>query len=48
MPAQPLDITKIRQDFPMYAKADGKPFAYLDSASSSQTPFQVLEAADNY
>lgn len=43
-----LDITRIRQDFPMYGKVAGKPLVYLDSASSSQTPLQVLEAMENY
>jgi cysteine desulfurase/selenocysteine lyase len=43
----PLDTEKIRQDFPMYGK-EGKAFAYLDSASSSQTPLQVLEAMENF
>ena len=44
----PLDVMKIRKDFPMLAKPGKKPFAYLDTASSSQTPVQVLEAQDAY
>ena len=32
----------------MFQKNDGKRFAYLDSASSSQTPTAVLEAVDDY
>ncbi len=43
-----LDVLKIRQDFPMLSQTDGKRFAYLDSASSSLTPVQVLEAMDAY
>jgi len=43
-----LDVMKVRRDFPVIAKAEGKRFAYLDSASSSQTPVQVLEAQDAY
>lgn len=39
---------KIRKDFPVLAKAEGKRFAYLDTAASSQTPVQVLEAQDAY
>ncbi len=43
-----LDVMKIRKDFPMLAKAEGTRFAYLDTAASSQTPVQVLEAQDAY
>lgn len=43
-----LDVAKIRKDFPMLAKAEGTRFAYLDTAASSQTPVQVLEAQDAY
>ena len=43
-----LDVAKIRQDFPMLSQTDGRRFAYLDSASSSLTPVQVLEAQDAY
>ena len=42
-----LDVQRIRQDFPMFARA-GKPFHYLDSGASSQTPVQVIEEMDNY
>lgn len=48
----PLDVQKIRQDFPMLAAHDaaqnGKRFAYLDTASSSLTPVQVLDTQDDY
>src|SRR5512140_2619960 len=43
-----LDVAKLRKDFPMLAKAEGTRFAYLDTAASSQTPVQVLEAQDAY
>src|SRR5688572_32491420 len=49
-PMTTLDVAKLRKDFPMLARADkdGKRFAYLDTASSSQTPVQVLEAQDAF
>ncbi len=43
-----LDPIAIRNDFPMFAKNDGKRFAYLDTASSSQTPTSVLDAMDAF
>jgi cysteine desulfurase / selenocysteine lyase len=49
-----LDINKIRQDFPMLAASDAaaakgeRALAYLDTAASSQTPVQVLDAMDRY
>jgi len=43
-----LDVAKVRRDFPVLAKAEGKRFAYLDTAASSQTPVQVLEAQDAF
>jgi cysteine desulfurase/selenocysteine lyase len=40
-----LDARKVRADFPVFDHAiHGKPLAYLDSASSSQKPRQVLDA----
>lgn len=41
-----LDVQRIRQDFPMLNQETV--LRYLDSAASSQTPVQVLEAMDNY
>jgi len=43
--AQPkLDARKLREDFPAFEHPmHGKPLAYLDSASSSQKPRQVLD-----
>jgi cysteine desulfurase / selenocysteine lyase len=39
-----LDAQKLRADFPIFGeKIHGKPLAYLDSASSSQKPRQVLD-----
>lgn len=41
-----LDITKIREDFPLLSRTvrDGKPLIYLDSGATSQRPRQVLDA----
>ena len=42
--ASPLDTTALRADFPFLEElVDGKPLAYLDSASSTQKPRQVLD-----
>ncbi|MGH9295004.1 MAG: aminotransferase class V-fold PLP-dependent enzyme, partial [Acidimicrobiales bacterium] len=44
-----LDARAIKADFPILAtRRDGKRLVYLDSASSSQRPRQVLEAMDDY
>ena len=40
-----LDITTIRRDFPQYKDAD---YHFLDSAASSLTPTQVIEAMNAY
>jgi cysteine desulfurase/selenocysteine lyase len=46
---QKLDTQKIRADFPYLEEiVNGKPFAFLDSAASSQKPRQVLEAMDAF
>jgi cysteine desulfurase/selenocysteine lyase len=43
--APALDARKVRADFPAFKHPmHGKPLAYLDSASSSQKPRQVLDA----
>src|SRR3954451_10228602 len=40
-----LDVTAIKKDFPiLHQEVDGKRLVYLDSASSSQKPQQVLDA----
>jgi cysteine desulfurase/selenocysteine lyase len=48
-PAAKLDAQKIRADF-AYLEEDvnGKPWAFLDSAASSQKPRQVLDAMREY
>jgi len=43
-----LDTASIRKDFPLYHRDVRADFAYLDTASSSQTPLQVIEAMDHY
>jgi cysteine desulfurase/selenocysteine lyase len=44
--ASPIDVEKIRQDFPILATmlGDGCPLVYLDNAASTQRPRQVIEA----
>ena len=45
----PLDIKKIRADFPLLEREmNGKPIVFLDSAASSQKPRQVVAAMDQY
>ena len=40
-----LDVTAIKKDFPiLHQEVNGKRLVYLDSASSSQKPQQVLDA----
>jgi len=42
---QTLDVHKLRADFAVFDElVNGRPFAYLDSASSTQKPRQVLDA----
>lgn len=42
-----LDVARIRADFPLLARTmNGKPLVWLDNASTSQKPRQVLEAMD--
>ncbi len=44
-----LDIESIRKDFPiLQRKVHNKPLVYLDNASTSQKPRQVIEAIDFY
>ena len=46
---QPLDITTIRQDFPLLSRVlHGKPVIYLDSAVSGQMPLPVIERMAKY
>ncbi|HSK96029.1 MAG TPA: SufS family cysteine desulfurase [Euzebyales bacterium] len=44
-----FDVTTIRKDFPgLERQVHGRPLVYLDSAATSQTPQQVLDAVDRY
>ncbi|HEX7166977.1 MAG TPA: SufS family cysteine desulfurase [Acidimicrobiales bacterium] len=48
-PADPLDIARIKKDFPILEReVHGKRLVYLDSAASSQKPTQVIEAMTRY
>jgi cysteine desulfurase / selenocysteine lyase len=46
----PLDVARIRADFPILAREvrPGVPLAYLDSTASSQKPGVVIEAMDEF
>ncbi len=44
-----LDITKIREEFPILAKTvNGKPLIYFDNGATAQKPKQVIDAITNY
>lgn len=44
-----LDVAAIRQDFPILARRiQDSPLSYLDSANTSQKPFQVLDAIQDH
>jgi cysteine desulfurase / selenocysteine lyase len=44
-----LDVNRIRKDFPILGKwTRGKRLAYLDNASTSQKPRQVIDAVSEY
>ncbi len=44
-----MDVDKIREDFPILKrKINNKGLAFLDSASTSQKPSQVIDAIKNY
>lgn len=46
---KPLDVEKVRQDFPILGRTiNGKPLVYLDSAASAQRPSTVLHAMEHY
>ena len=48
-PSHGLDVATIRKDFPiLQADPSGRRLTYLDSASSSQHPQQVLDTMDRY
>jgi len=42
-----LDVEKIRNDFPIFNDLN-KPFIYLDSASTSQKPLEVIDTISSY
>ncbi len=45
----PFDVEKVREEFPIFKrKINGRSLAFLDSASTSQKPRQVIEAIKNY
>ncbi len=45
----PLDVERIRDDFPIFRNRSlEKPFTYLDSAATSQTPRRVIDAVEAY
>ncbi|HEX2206536.1 MAG TPA: cysteine desulfurase [Longimicrobium sp.] len=44
-PATPLDVERIREDFPILREtAHGRPLVYLDNAASTQKPRAVIDA----
>ena len=44
-----LDVSKIRQDFPILSrKVNGKTLIYLDNAATSQKPKPVIQAIVDY
>lgn len=47
--AKKIDVEKIRKDFPILnRKVYGKPLVYLDNAATSQKPFSVINAMNEY
>ena len=47
--AGPLDIERLRDDFPIFRQeVGGHPLVYLDNAATSQKPAAVIEAIDRY
>lgn len=49
-PATPLDVARLRADFPILAnvRPHGKPLVYLDNGASSQMPQQVIDRYVRY
>ncbi len=46
---RPLDIEKIRKDFPiLQTTVYGKPLVYLDNGATTQKPLSVIKAMDEY
>jgi cysteine desulfurase/selenocysteine lyase len=49
LPAATLDVDRVRKDFPILERTiNGRPLVYLDSAASSQRPWPVLRAVEEY
>jgi len=49
VPASPLDIERIREDFPILRhQIRGKPLVYLDNAATSQKPQVVIDAVSRF
>ena len=50
IPADVLDVERIRSDFPILGREvrPGVPLVYLDSTATTQKPRQVIEAVDAY
>lgn len=47
--SQPLDVKKIREDFPILVQTiHGKPLVYLDNSVTSQKPACVIDAIKHY
>jgi cysteine desulfurase / selenocysteine lyase len=47
--SQKLDIEKVRKDFPiLHTMVYGHPLVYLDNAATTQKPWAVLKAIENY
>src|SRR6201997_5084504 len=47
--SQAFDVERIRNDFPILERTiNGRPLVYLDSAASSQRPWPVLKAIEEY
>jgi cysteine desulfurase/selenocysteine lyase len=48
-PAAPLDVPRIRADFPiLHTTANGHPLVYLDNAATTQKPRAVIDALVRY
>ena len=49
MQSSELETNKIRKDFPILSrKINGKPFVYLDNASTTQKPLSVINKIVDY
>ena len=47
--ASPLDVDRIREDFPILAQeVNGKPLVYLDNAATTQKPNAVIDSICDY